>query len=476
VSPVARLLTERPRLVATIVVGFCLAAVFGVARLGFDANVRNVFRDDDQRMAVLEQIYDAFGSDDNECVVLLEAEDILDPVASGVVRSLDSRLSELTQVESVLSIADVPVRGPDGRWRPLVAGGRDAAPINRESALAHPLLAGRLLSSDGAATLMLVRLGPGIEYLDFLGDPDNAVRQAIDETIAGTPVRAWLTGVPVIRAEILAEIQREQLIFTLVGGALGAIVAFLLFGSIGPTIVVSAAAGVGALWTIGLMGLVGEPINPVNLVVPTLVLIIGFTDAVHMVHTVRRRMRDGRTPREAAADAVRLVGPACALTSVTTAIGFASLAAARLDVVERFGITAAVGALMSFAAVITVVPLLAGGPLGRYVGNAGGRRRAPRGVRDAGRALVRAVIARPRSFAVVGVAVTIMRAKGCPAVANPPSPSGGSTSTSAACCPCSSSSNGTRERRSGRRRFWTRSAGSTACSMPSQSSVRRCPR
>ncbi|MFL2860987.1 MAG: hypothetical protein ACJ0BJ_00125 [Pirellulales bacterium] len=61
----------------------------------------------------------------------------------------------------------------------------------------------------------------------------------------------------------------------------------------------------------------------------------------------------------ASSNAIRRVGTACGLTSIVTAVGFASLAAARIEAVRTFGIAAAAGALASFAAVTLLTPLLA---------------------------------------------------------------------------------------------------------------------
>jgi predicted RND superfamily exporter protein len=229
----------------------------------------------------------------------------------------------------------------------------------------------------------------------------------VETSVAGAPVTAMLTGVPVLRAEILERLKREQVIFLVAGGLVGAAIALLMFRSVAATVIVTCATGTGTLWTLGLMGAVGEAVNPVNSVVPTLVLIIGFTDAVHMLHAARRGLRAGTQRRDAARRAIVEVGPACALTSLTTAIGFASLATARVDVIARFGLTAAGGAVMSFAAVLVVVPLLAGTWYGARIA---GSPRTPiivqRG-RRAGADALAAVLRHPRSIAVVGVLLTI---------------------------------------------------------------------
>jgi hypothetical protein len=124
---------------------------------------------------------------------------------------------------------------------------------------------------------------------------------------------------------------------------------------------------VGALWTVGTLGLIGEPINMLTNVVPVLVLVIGFTDSMHLVLHVRRALAEGASGLEAAQGAIRHLGLACALTSLSTAVGFGSLMVASLEGIQTFGWCCALGSVLSFLAVITVVPLLASTRLSRYV-------------------------------------------------------------------------------------------------------------
>jgi hypothetical protein len=117
----------------------------------------------------------------------------------------------------------------------------------------------------------------------------------------------------------------------------------------------------------GMLGLIGEPINMLTNVVPVLVLVIGFTDSMHLVLHVRRALAEGSSSLEAAQSAIRHLGLACALTSLSTAVGFGSLMVASLDGIRTFGWCCALGSVCSFFAVITVVPLLASTPLAKYV-------------------------------------------------------------------------------------------------------------
>ncbi|HRX37406.1 MAG TPA: twin-arginine translocation signal domain-containing protein, partial [Aestuariivirga sp.] len=69
---------------------------------------------------------------------------------------------------------------------------------------------------------------------------------------------------------------------------------------------------------------------------------------------------DGVPTAEAARSAIRQVGLACALTSLTTAIGFGSLLVAESEFVQGFGRGCAIGVVVTFFAVVVFIPLVSG--------------------------------------------------------------------------------------------------------------------
>src|SRR5690606_8331650 len=126
--------------------------------------------------------------------------------------------------------------------------------------------------------------------------------------------------------------------FVWIGVALATAMSLLLFRRLGAVLIVGGAAMLGAAWTMGGMGLVGEPMTVITTILPTLVMVIGFADAVHLLVHFRKARAEGMSRAEAAKGSIRHLGLACLLASITTAIGFASLWAADADVIQRFGL------------------------------------------------------------------------------------------------------------------------------------------
>jgi len=109
---------------------------------------------------------------------------------------------------------------------------------------------------------------------------------------------------------------------------------------------------------LGIFGLTDRPVTAMNNVLPTLVLVITFCDALHMVQMIRRKLEQGAGVNHAVRQAVIEVGPACAMTSLTTMVACASLGLSSSNAVREFGAAGAGSVFLAFIAVITLVPAL----------------------------------------------------------------------------------------------------------------------
>jgi uncharacterized protein len=367
-----------------LVVGLTLLAGLGISRLRIDDDLRSLIRDGSEGFALVDEVAAVFGPPDRDCIlrVTARAGDIFSAGTLEAVAGLADRLAGLAGVEQVRSIFDVRREGAAGVVLPVIP--RTAEPLDaarraeaRERALSHPLVAGQLLSADAASSLLLVRLRPGHDGGAALGPTITSIEQAIAAATDSGQLAVELTGIPALREQATRALRRDMIMFNSLGLSLAVILSASVAGSLRSTIVACLPPFLGAVWAMGVLGLFGAPVNILTSVVPSLALVVGTCDSIHFIEDMRRSARRGLDPRAASAGAVRRVGTACGLTSIVTAVGFASLAVAKIDVVRTFGIAAAVGALASFAAVTLLTPLLAslpllsGGRLGRSSRQAG---------------------------------------------------------------------------------------------------------
>lgn len=345
--------------------GACIAltllAVYGLTQLEVDDVPRSFFSSDDEAFEIFGETLENFGADDNDCLILLEGEDLFSTQAIALQWQLDEELEQIPGIEAAIGLTDVLLldRGLIPRvLLPAADSSLERREQARVEALAHPLVGGSLLSEDARALIVIARLA-GLDLSVGTMQPRvEAIQALIDKLTPGSGVRARLTGIPPLRVVIFEGLNREQRIFTIIGSLMGLIVGIIAFRRLAPIIITSAASILAGLWGMGLLGLAGEPVNLLNSGLPMLIMVIALTDAVHLVIDVLAGRSAGLDSVQAGRRAIAHLGLACLLTSITTAVGFGSLAVSRVDVIARFGTIFAIAVAMTFIVVLTVVPLL----------------------------------------------------------------------------------------------------------------------
>ena len=315
----------------------------------------------------MDEIADVFGPPDRDCIVRAAARsgDIFDAESLTALEDLAGRLRGIEGVDDVRSIFDIRRQGTAGVVLPVIP--RTSDPLDAESlarakarASGHPLVAGHLLSADASSSLLLVQLSATADR----PPASSAVVARIEAVLAESapaegPLALELTGLPALREQATRALRHDMLMFNSIGLVLAVMLSAVVARSLRSTVVASLPPFIGAIWALGTLGLLGAPVNILTSVVPSLALVVGTCDSIHFIEDMRRSARRGIDPLAASSGAIRRIGMACGLTSIVTAIGFASLAVARIEAVRTFGIAAAIGALASFMAVTLLTPLIA---------------------------------------------------------------------------------------------------------------------
>lgn len=398
-------------LVQALLLAGTLIALFGASRLQIDDVPRSFYRSEDPEFVRLSQVFEDFGSDDSDCVVLLQGE-LFSGSAVTELQALDRDLASIAGVREVWSLADTWVfeNGLPHPLLPSAEATQGQLQEAREAALRHPLLGGKILSLDGLSTVLVIRLENDSQAVSAVRPIVAAIETRL-EASRKLGLTAGLTGVPAISAEVFDRIEYEQGVFAIIGAVIGFLVGWALFRRPVPMLITSGASILAGLWAVGTFGLIGRPMNILSSGLPLLVMVIALTDAVHLMLDVARSRSAGLSPAEASSSAIRHLGLPCALTSLTTAVGFGSLAVSRVSVIREFGLIFALAIVLSFIVVISSVPNLSQSFL-RVPDKT--KPPEPRKLSaPAAERVIRFVLARPRSVSVLGALLTLALAVAC---------------------------------------------------------------
>ena len=305
-----------------------------------------------------------------DVVLVVESSSFFTPEGVAALRHVVSRLEAVPYVRRVTWMDTIPSMNLFGLAEPLFPKSQASAERllrAREKALAHPFIRGQLLSPDGETTLFLVDL----DFLKLSSDEDCiAGLRRVAETAAQehpqVPLAFSVTGTVPIVIESIRNSDANRLKYQLIAYGIILTLSVILFRGISAVIIVAGTTALGVFWTIGFTRFFDVDFNPlVNVILPVLISLVGFTDGVHLMATIRQIRAAGASSHDAAVRGIEQVGFACFLTSLTTAIGLGSLVLAHHQIVRDFGSASVVGVAVAFVAVILGIPVGCSTWLGR---------------------------------------------------------------------------------------------------------------
>ena len=133
---------------------------------------------------------------------------------------------------------------------------------------------------------------------------------------------------------------------------------YLSFRSIWGIWVPLSIVSLSMLWIVGFMAVVGQPINLILTVLPSIIFVVAMSDVIHLVSKYMDELRTGKNKIDAIKTAYKEVGLATLMTSVTTAVGFISLLTVNMAPIKDFGIYTALGVMLAFVLAYTLLPSL----------------------------------------------------------------------------------------------------------------------
>lgn len=361
-----------------------VAVLFGIAFLGLSAGAASLkvdfsvmafFGGDDPAKVDFDAYKAYWGADDDLVLVVATVSegDLVTRPRMTALSNLEEALRKTPEVKSVSGIVDAPLPDPgagmiDNRsvLERIPAGGPALAELRRR-VLEHPVYAPTLIASDGTATLLVVETRVSSDDVQAVQPMMKALRATLAEHEGKEGLHYATAGIPAVRSDFFEAFMKDQAVYVPLSLLLIVALLAVIFRRVHGVVIPALAAWLPMAVTFGFMGWMGEPIGIINQAYTILLPAIAVADAIHLVarfHEEARRLAPpgqrltDEVRREAIARALKHIGAACALTSLTTAIGFGSLAVARMPSMRTFGLYAAFGILVAYGVVLLVIPLL----------------------------------------------------------------------------------------------------------------------
>ncbi len=182
---------------------------------------------------------------------------------------------------------------------------------------------------------------------------EKALKEAGDP-----PGKVRMAGTPVYASELYRSILKDLVLLTPVVLLFTVIVLILTFRNAIGVMITALSMIVSTIWLLGLFAAVDVPLTIASSIVIPVILVIGVNDAVHILTHYYHTLVEHPDKEEAIIVTMgRMVRP-CFFSSLTTSIGFLSLATAEVLPVIQTGILTAAAIIAAYFSAITLTPVL----------------------------------------------------------------------------------------------------------------------
>ena len=352
-----QIIIANPRITFSSVIGFTIIWALFIPNLSIDFSIEHLFSQNDPAVKNYFAFRNEFGREDNVITIIYEP---LDPVD----RNLFKELEELTyDIEDIIGVANVvsvfslsdldtkawlgDIHDDDQIWNPEIV-------LKKLKYIqSDPSIGSRVLSKD-------LRFGAFILTLsdDVNNHQDRSALLGKIKKLAMNTSPSWtFSGVSVLRTEYVRYMLRDNFVFLppiaiILISILGYVFRNWVFVLL-PLLTVL----ITVIWLLGIMGLLGLEINIMTYIVPTLLFIIGISDAIHIQARFRENLaKDSSNFREAILLTMTEMSRVIFLTSLTTSIGFFALMTTSINIVKEFGLEIALGVMIAWLVSILLVP------------------------------------------------------------------------------------------------------------------------
>jgi len=350
---------DRPKWVFYLLLAVCMLAALQIPSIKVDTDPENMLPHDQADRVYHDQVKERFSLYDMIVVGLVDEAGVYTPETLADLHTLSQAIGQMDGVvqQDLMALDRVDNISQEGPGTIRFEWMMKTAPQTQQQADAIqaaverlPLLNNTLVSADGKATAVYVPIVSKSESYRL-----SQEIQAVVDTLK-KPDQFYMAGLPVAEDTFGVEMFLQMAVSAPLAGLMIFILMWVFFRSM---LLISAAMIVAMASVIVTMGLLigqGYTVHIMSSMIPIFLMPIAVVDSVHILSEFADRYKPGDDPRAALKEVVGHLFTPMLFTSITSAVGFASLAFTPIPPVQIFGLHVAFGILFAFIVTIVLVP------------------------------------------------------------------------------------------------------------------------
>jgi len=353
---------DKPKQVFYLMLALVVLAGIQIPSIKVDTDPENMLPHDQVDRAYHDEVKERFALHDMIVVGVVNEADAKGVYNTQTLTDLHTLSDAVQKMDGVVrqdlmaldTVDNITQEGPGSirfEWMMKMAPETDADVQRIEDAVARlPLLQNTLVADDNKAAAIYIPIESKSESYRL-----SQEIQTVIDTLDGQN-SYYMAGLPVAEDTFGVEMFIQMAISAPLAGLMIFILMWVFFRSFllitAPMIVAMATV----IITMGLLIGQGYTVHIMSSMIPIFLMPIAVVDSVHILSEFADRYRPGEKPRKALAEVLGHLFTPMLYTSVTSAVGFASLAFTPIPPVQIFGLHVAAGIMLAFLLTIIFVP------------------------------------------------------------------------------------------------------------------------
>ena len=348
---------------------FLLAAITGFfgwqaskVKLGYE--FAKAIPIDNPKYLAYERFKKTFGENGGLMVIAVQKDDFFQASFFNDYIQLQRDLKKLNGIEGILSVpASVNLS------RAVDEEKLQALPIFRDTVLTQeqidsgkttflniPFYKGLLYNAETKSWLMAVTVNNVIFNSPQRTEVIDNVLKLTDAFEVKHKVDLRMSGLPLIRTILSDRIKSEMKFFLIGSVVLSALILLLFFRSLSAMLLSLAVVGIGVVWSVGFLQVMGYKISLLTALIPPLIVVIGIPNCIYFLNKYHTAFKDTGDKREAIIQMISKMGIVTLFCNIAAAIGFAVFALTKSAILKEFGVIAGTNILALFFISLFLIP------------------------------------------------------------------------------------------------------------------------
>ncbi len=344
---------------------FTIAHAYNTSQLKFKYDFNDFFPKSDSAYSFFENHVERFGKDNNYIMLAIKNNaGIFDIDFLTKVKRLNQELSQIDSITNVFSpleaksliIQQDPIFRTEVPFEIPFFHLDQPQRIKKDSIYiyTHPEMIGTIISKDAKSILLLINITDDVKE-----EVSTKLVASIQQHISKYKFdETHLAGKTIAETSYISRMLIELAIFVSCGLILLIFFLYIAFRSTWGIILPLTVVLLSVIWTMGSMSLLGNDLDIMSLMIPTIIFVVGMSDVIHLTSKYLDELRSGLNKEEALGKTLKEVGLATLLTSITTALGFVTLLFTEIRPIQFFGIHTAIGVMLAYLLAFTFYPAI----------------------------------------------------------------------------------------------------------------------